>query len=148
MTFTRRMIMSDSERRKFKRINSDLEVKIKNKNKNIIDQGQSVNMSACGILIQYNKSLEIGALINVKLLKPNTKEFFDSNAEVVRVELNPDNKTYDIGLQFLNLTKDAENKLDEYLSANEPEISSDDDENCYYVEIELPDEYKDYRKKS
>ncbi len=132
------------ERRKYKRVKNDLDIKVKvNKNNfNVLEKGKSLNLSACGVLINYNKPLEIGENINVTFTQPGGNNSFESQAKVVRVELNPDLETYDIGIEFIGLSDDNEKKLDEFIQISEQEANDkeDNNENCYYIEIELPSE--------
>lgn len=134
------------ERRKYKRIKSDLDVKIKiakAAEQKDIEEGKSINISACGVLIQYDKPLKIGALINVRLSEENSDDVFEKTAKVIRVEMNPDNKTYDIGIKFIAIDDNESEKLDKYLQNFEQEIDEEETDlkkSYYYIEIELPDE--------
>lgn len=103
------------EKRRYKRIKSEFGVKVDvNKviEKSLSDiSGQSIDISANGVLFRYKKPLELGSIINIKFLKPNSFDFFQSNAKVVRVELTKENNEYDIGVTFQNLSTEEERKL-------------------------------------
>ncbi len=106
--------------RKYKRIKSDFDVRViipgKGKIHKGITTGKTKNVSATGVLFHNDIILDIGAIINVKFLKPNSFDFFDGEAKVVRVEIPADGKGYEIGVQFINLTPEYEKKLDYYIT--------------------------------
>jgi c-di-GMP-binding flagellar brake protein YcgR len=129
------------EKRRFKRVSSDYNIKInviKNDESKVIDEGKTINISACGVLLKYSKPLEIGSIINVRFYNEASKDSFESIAKVVRVEMNDYDNSYDIGINFINLEKEKENKLNTYLINSEQEQT--EEENCYYIEIEIPEE--------
>jgi|GEM_PF-6206643 len=134
--------MSD-ERRKYKRVKNQYEVKIKISKDNKHDTGKSVNMSACGVLIKSNKPFDVGALINARFINPESKDIFESTAKVIRVEMNADNKTYDIGIEFIDLNDEEEKNLNHFLLSSEQEEEQTDEDNCYYIEIEIPEEFSE-----
>jgi c-di-GMP-binding flagellar brake protein YcgR len=104
-----------TEKRKYKRVKSNFGVKIdvdKVFEKSLSEiSGQSIDVSANGVLFRYKKPLELGSTISIKFLKPNSFDFFQGNAKVVRIELIKENNEYDIGIQFLNLSFEDERKL-------------------------------------
>jgi len=106
--------------RKYNRIKSDFNVRaiIPNAGDGLrgIKTGKTKNVSATGVLFHNETILDIGTIINVKFLKPNSFDFFESSAKVVRVEIPPDGKGYEIGVQFIDLTPETEKKLNYYLS--------------------------------
>ncbi|MDY6933874.1 MAG: PilZ domain-containing protein [Spirochaetota bacterium] len=106
------------DRRRYKRLRGEYNVRIKMKDnvKQQIDQGRSVDVSAGGILIQFSKSIDIGKMINVRFLRPNSFEFFEGDAKVVRCELSKNDTSYYLGIEFINLTKKEKQKLDYYLT--------------------------------
>lgn len=106
------------ERRKYKRIKKDFKVCIIEKQKNrinIINLRKADNVSACGVLIEYEESVDVDTIIKIQFLDHNSFVFFESEARVVRVELNPDNQTYNIGIEFINMSKEDTKKLSNYL---------------------------------
>ena len=114
--------MTDDSR-KYKRIKSSFNVRLI-----VPDAGQGLsgmitgitkNVSATGVLFHNESKLDIGTNVNVKFLKPNSFDFFEGNAKVVRVEIPPDGNGYEIGVQFISLTADDEKKLSYYLSPEE-----------------------------
>ncbi len=129
------------DNRRFKRVKSNFDINIniiKNSESKPLDQGKSVNMSACGVLLKYNKPIDIGTNIDVKFYDKNSTDSFESGGRVVRVEMNPDNKSYEIGIEFLNLDEANVAKLNAYLINSEQEEM--EDENSYFIEIEIPEE--------
>lgn len=107
------------ERRKYKRVSNNFNVKINLKEKSSrassMEIGKSTNVSACGILLTYDKALEVGDIINIKFMKPNSFEIFSSDAKVVRVDDNGKNG-YEVAAEFINISQDDEKKLDYILS--------------------------------
>lgn len=109
--------MGDATRR-YKRIKSDFNVRVKEFDGGMtMSSVKSVNVSVTGVLFRHNKPLGIGTLINLKFLKPNSFDFFEGDAKVVRVEMGIDDKNYDIGVEFLNLSESDQQRLAYYLSA-------------------------------
>ena len=108
------------EKRRYQRVKNELNIKIDliddQDNNAGINIGKSANVSASGVLIKYYKPLEVSSIVNVRFLKPGSFDFFEGKARVVRLEMNIDNKTYDIGVQFIGLTNEDENKLNYYLT--------------------------------
>jgi c-di-GMP-binding flagellar brake protein YcgR len=106
------------ERRRYKRIKKDFKVCIieKQENKiNIINLKNADNVSACGILIDYEDPVDVDALIKIQFLDENSFVFFESKARVVRVEINTDNQTYNIGIEFTDMSKEKIKKLEKCL---------------------------------
>ncbi len=105
------------ERRRYKRVKGDFNVRIKIEEDDYlkINQGKSINVSAGGILVQYDKPIELGKIINVRFLRPNSFEFFEGNARIVRCELSSDNNDYLIGIEFIGLSNGDLKKLDFFL---------------------------------
>jgi len=50
---------------------------------------------------------------------PNSFDFFEGKEKVVRTEINPDNKTYDIGIVFIDLNEDDKDTLNYYVTKEE-----------------------------
>ena len=63
-----------SEKRIFKRINENIDVRIKIEDNDLynIKKRESLNISASGILINHDKSIKIGKIIHVSFLQPNS----------------------------------------------------------------------------
>ncbi len=71
--------------------------------------GRSINISASGVLFRYDRLVGPGAIVKVAFLKPNSFEFFQGKARVVRTEIDPGDETYRIGIVFIGLDRtDAE----------------------------------------
>ena len=103
------------ERRKYIRVKSNFNIKIDIDAKKIrnffSNVGKSIDISRSGVLFRYNKLVELGTIINLTFLMPNSFDFFEGKAKVVRTEINPDNKTYDIGIVFIDLNEDDKDTL-------------------------------------
>jgi len=103
------------ERRKYIRVKSNFNIKIDidaKKIRNFFSKvGKSIDISGSGVLFRYNKLVELGTIIKITFLMPNSFDFFEGKAKVVRTEINPDNKTYDIGIVFIDLNEDDKDTL-------------------------------------
>jgi len=118
------MDKSAIERRKYRRVKGgfnikiDLEVKGERGSSSFVI-GKSIDISASGVLFRHDKLIELGKIIKVIFLKPNSFELFEGKAKVVRTEINPDNRTYDIGIVFLDLDKNDAEDLNYYVISKE-----------------------------
>lgn len=113
-----------SERRKYRRVKEEINIKIDALEESIIlegfDIGKSKDMSAAGVLMGYKEPIALGQLIRITFLCPNSFELFKVEAKVVRVELHSDG-LYDIGVTFMGLNEDDSKRLDYYLTYDEVE---------------------------
>lgn len=111
------------ERRKYIRVKSNFNIKIDIDAKKIrhffSNVVKSVDISGSGVLFRYNKLVELGTIIKITFLMPNSFDFFEGKAKVVRTEINPDNKTYDIGIIFIDLNEDDKDTLNYYVTREE-----------------------------
>jgi len=113
------------ERRKYRRVKSDFDIKIDTAidvmeiSNYSFKTGKSIDISASGVLFRYNKLVELGTIIKVTFLIPNSFEFFEGKAKVVRTEINPDNETYDIGIEFADLNNNDADELNYYVLKKE-----------------------------
>lgn len=105
------------EMRRYIRIGEELDVRLKVKDDDNfnINQVRSVDVSAGGMLIRYNRPMKIGKIINVCFLRPNSFDFLESNARVARNKLNPDDGTYEIGIDFVDFSEDDKEKFSSFL---------------------------------
>lgn len=107
------------EKRKYKRIRHafNAQVKVIAKKQSTADTGvgTAINVSATGVLLKYDRPLAIGTALKIRFLKPNTFDFFEGDAKVVRVEMFPDG-AYEIGVEFLALSAQELKRLDFYLT--------------------------------
>ena len=78
------------------------------------DKVEIINISANGILINLKEQLKQSEIVRVTFLKPNTFEFFEGLARVIRVDENKD-KSFMVGVHFFNLSTSEMNKLDYYI---------------------------------
>ncbi len=112
--------MNDKEiKRKFQRVECVSEIKVNNieddENVFSIVTGKGINISACGVLFKYRKKIDRHVIIKLRFLKPDSFEFIETDAEVVRLEKNSDD-TYDIGVEFLNMNDIRKRELNRYVS--------------------------------
>ncbi len=108
------------ERRNFTRIKGAFNVRIREEDDDSLkmSHAKSVDISAGGILLKYSKPINIGKKINVRFLRPNSFEFFEGNARVIRCEVAPDGKAYYIGIEFIELSEENVKKLNYFLSSS------------------------------
>lgn len=111
------------ERRKYIRVKSNFNIKIdidaKTKRHFFSKVGKSIDISGNGVLFRYNQLVELGTIIKITFLMPGSFDFFEGKATVVRTEINPDNKTYDIGIVFIDLNEDDKDTLNYYVTKEE-----------------------------
>jgi len=106
------------ERRAYKRISDSLQIKFEVSNIDIIMPSTSYtkDISQGGFLFRTNNVLEVGSIINIKILLHKSDEFISSLAKVVRVEEIVEGKIYDIGINFINITDNDIEKLSKYVT--------------------------------
>ncbi len=113
------------ERRKYRRVKSDFDIKIDTAidvmeiRNYSVTTGKSIDISATGVLFRSKKLVELGTIIKITFLIPNSFEFFEDKAKVVRTEINPDNETYDIGIEFADLNNNDADELNYYVLKKE-----------------------------
>lgn len=99
------------DKRRYTRIKKEVELLVERVNLGSSDYTRSKNISASGVLFEHDRQFSINMIVKVRFLLPKTFDFFESFARVVRVELNPDDKTYEIGVEFIGLTDEEKDKL-------------------------------------
>jgi c-di-GMP-binding flagellar brake protein YcgR len=111
------------ERRKYRRVKGHFNIKIDTDvmemGSSLSRVGKSIDISGSGILFRDDKLVDLGTILKLTFLIPNSFDFFQGKAKVVRTEINPDNKTYDIGIVFIGLDKDDEETLNYYVTKEE-----------------------------
>jgi c-di-GMP-binding flagellar brake protein YcgR len=114
------LVTTQEDRRRYHRIENDFNVRIAREIKSnefkdmVIDTAKSINISASGLSMHLKERLEPRELVRVTFLKPNTFEFFEGLARVVRVEEKKE-ETYTVALHFFNLSTTEMSNLDYYL---------------------------------
>ncbi len=106
------------ERRKFERLGGDFRVQIDIPEIDVDikpETGKMDNISAAGLLIRHSKSFETGRIVELTFLSPHSFEVLKVNAKVVRVDANQD-KSYDIGVEYINFMPEDEKLLDYFLT--------------------------------
>jgi len=115
------MAIDNFDRRKYKRLAKITNVRVElddNSDLNISDN-DSINVSAGGILIKINRKIDVGKIVKIRFLKPNSFDYFEDNAKVSRCEAGKSVETYYIGVEFYNLTEEKEKQLDSFVSEAE-----------------------------
>ena len=74
------------ERREFRRVKEEINIQIKKVDSIEYKYTRSIDISGGGILINYKEKLEKDSLVKVKFLKPNSFDFFEGLAKIVRIE--------------------------------------------------------------
>jgi len=113
-------VIKQEERRRYRRVENEFNVRIARELKSnefkdlVIDTAKSINVSASGISVNILERLDIREIVRVTFLKPNTFEFFEGLARVMRIEDKKDG-SYTAGMHFFNLSTSEMNNLDYYL---------------------------------
>ena len=114
---------TDKERdeREYKRVRGDFDVRVKIEDNDSfnIKRGKSIDVSGSGILLKYNKPLNIGKVISICFMRPNSFEFVECKARVVRSKLDPDTKLYEIAIEFFDIKEEDKKILDHFITYNE-----------------------------
>lgn len=112
---------ADADRREYRRVHNEFNVRIARQvgdrqfRDMIIDMAIAVNISAGGLLVAVKESLDLDEKVRVTFLKPNTFEFFEGMAQVMRCEKRHDG-AYLIGLQFIELSVAEKKRLNYYIT--------------------------------
>lgn len=117
---------SKTERRRYKRLRKNCKVRVKftgDDSYNVL-AAKSVNVSTSGILVEHDKPIELNKIVNVRFLHPNSFDYFEGDARVIRCELNDYNNSYYVGIEFIDLGEEEERKLDRFLTSAD-ELGSD-----------------------
>lgn len=118
------MTTAGDDRREYVRIHNEFSVRIAKQKKRDrfedleIDIARTINVSAGGLLVSVREPIDMGAIIRVQFLKPNSFDFFEGFGRVVRVEENKEGKqpSFSLGLIFMNLSEVDKKKLNYYLT--------------------------------
>lgn len=81
----------------------------------VFEIGEIDNISAAGILIRYTKPVEIGSILQVTFLSPNSFEVFKLDTKVLRVTPKED-QTYEIAVEYVDLGPEDEKRLDYFIT--------------------------------
>jgi hypothetical protein len=79
-----------------------------------INTSKSINISAKGILVNTDEKLDVGTIISITFIKPNSFDFFKGTGKVLRVEEDSD-KTYKVAINFMDLSPEDMRTLDYYI---------------------------------
>jgi hypothetical protein len=111
---------TNEERRRYRRVVGEFNVRVAREIKTnefkdmAIDIAKSLNVSGSGMLLNVKEHLHAHEILRVTFLKPNTFEFFEGLARVIRIDENKDH-SFTVGLNFFNLSTSEMNNLDYYL---------------------------------
>jgi len=75
------------------------------------------NISAGGLLFVSNELLNVGAILELKVELPDGGDAIECMAKVVRVEEIIEEKSYDIGACFLDITSSQKTRVDKFVKA-------------------------------
>ena len=113
------------ERRKYRRVKTRVQVDIHKHtpedNDILTKRGTTRNVSAGGLLVHYDKVLEIPSYIIASFSLPGSQERLDFVAKVMRIEELMDG-SYEIGISFMRMILGEFEKLGEYVAA-QPDMS-------------------------
>lgn len=110
-------------RRRFKRVDLDINVEFRLKGKNEeFSRGKALNLSAVGVLICAGKSYPLGEILEVKLFlapKPGLVQLDAKVSWLIEREVQP--QIYPgMGLEFYNLDSRRQGEIVEYVERNLP----------------------------
>ncbi len=109
-------------RRRFKRIELDIDVGFKSKKEISFHYGKLLNLSAVGFLVWTDKIYPLGEILNIKLLLSPKPGWLEINAKVVwhvLKEVQP--HIYPgMGLEFHNLSGTVQEKIVDFVERNLP----------------------------
>lgn len=103
-------------RRRFLRIDSNVIVKVEEISGDNIDNAISRNISEGGILFEYNRSFAIGTVLSLEIRLPEMGRRIECYGNVVRVQEVTFNQIYDIAVNFINIEKEDELILKQYIA--------------------------------
>jgi c-di-GMP-binding flagellar brake protein YcgR len=125
----KRAIVVSENTRKYTRINNELSVRVVQVDSPPgseyleINTSKSINVSANGLLIYTNTRINVGMILHIIFMKPNTIEFFKGSGEVVRVEEDHDS-TYKVAIKFIDVSPDDIQTLDYYVQLSAKKYAS------------------------
>ena len=107
------------ERRRYKRLSGKFGIQIDLPDDDgiptVFEIGAIDNISAAGILIRHDKPIDIGKILQVTFLSPNSFEVFKLDTRVLRVKPKPD-QTYEIAVEYVDLSPEEEKRLDYFIT--------------------------------
>ncbi len=110
----------NNDKRAFKRFSKEFSIRVSKKDpeKSVTEiisyHGKAINISGSGLFLNLDQTVETGDTIKLTFLKPNTFYFFDGPGRVVRIG-ESDNSTWDIGIEFTDISQQDARMLDYYL---------------------------------
>ena len=82
--------------------------------------GNSINVSATGVLVTVRDPVKAGTRVKVLFVQPSAYNIFEGRGEVVRCE-DHGNGSFTIAVTFIGLTPADREKLDQYITSGEPD---------------------------
>ena len=106
-------------RRKYKRLSGKYRIQIDLPDENgapsVFDIGEIGNISAAGILIRYARPIDVGTIVQVTFLGPNSFDIFKLDTKVLRTKQKSD-QTYEIAVEYVDLSPEDEKRLDYFIT--------------------------------
>ncbi len=112
-------MQTELEKRKYKRFQVELDVRFTTNGRVGIPKGRickSIDISACGLLLNINKKFNIDEKLKLSFLIPNSFEFFKGSGKVIRV-LEVD-ESWNIGIELIDLNIEGSRELNYYLRSD------------------------------
>lgn len=112
------MAYADEEKRSYQRINHRFYTSFRMypgvKTKEAFNWDMTVikNLSAGGMLFNYNKQLIIGTLLEFKIIFPASTRPIQCSAMVIRVDKNPPGRIYSLAARFIEINDSDRETID------------------------------------
>jgi hypothetical protein len=113
--------MAEESKREFIRVPNEFNVRLVRKDDDSghgileINTSKSINISGNGLLLNMNEKLEVGTILNITFIKPNTFEMFKGTGKIVRLEEDQD-KSFKVAISFMDISDDDKKMLDYYVN--------------------------------
>lgn len=100
------MTQKENERRKYRRVKTQVKVAIQKYDRNSKDvsdeEGTTKNMSIGGLLVQHDKPLDVPSYVIVSFGVPGVQEKLDFVGKVIRIE-ELSTGGYEVGIMFMRV---------------------------------------------
>ena len=107
---------SDDNRRKNTRVDAGFVIQVKCDTFDQFLEEHAVNISQGGIFIQTNQAYTVGTLLHFQFTSIDQGELIDGLGRVVHVQEGPGG-SHGIGLEFLNLSEQSEDMINEIVTS-------------------------------
>ncbi len=112
--------MSENEKRGFVRIRDEFDVHVKHSPVQEPDAGdelptsRSIDVSAGGILIKTDRSLDTGERVKISFITPKSADMFEGKGIIVR-RVMIDEETFSLAIEFDEMSDRERSTLDQYI---------------------------------